>query len=379
MVAAGPKRNSNGSCGFRFGLDSWTQKVKGRCGELGEKAAGQMFTELQRNETVITEFILLGFGNLHGLQSILFVIFLAIYMITLSGNILILVAVSTNRGLHTPMYFFLVNFSFLEIWYTTSIIPKMLRTILTSHEAISFSACIAQFYFFGSMAVIECYLLAVMSYDRYLAICNPLRYTAIMNIKICLQMAAGSWISGFLTSIAPIVLTFSLPFCASNEIDHFFCDLAPVIKLSCSDPYVAEITTFVLASMVTIGPFLLTLTSYVNIISTILKIPSAQGKQKAFSTCSSHLIVVTLFYGTLGTIYAAPSAKQSPVLNKLFSLLYTVITPMINPMIYSLRNKDVKEALRKLICKNSCCPSINNIVDQKTMFKETPMEIAADN
>ncbi|XP_063158295.1 olfactory receptor 11A1-like [Candoia aspera] len=331
-----------------------------------------------RNETVVTEFILLGFGNLHGLQIILFVIFLAIYMITLSGNILILIAVSTNQGLHTPMYFFLGNFSFLEIWYTTAIIPKMLKTLLTMHEAISFSACIAQFYFFGSMAVIECYLLAVMSYDRYLAICNPLRYTAIMNIKICLQMAAGSWISGFLISIAPIVLTFSLPFCGSNKIDHFFCDLAPVTKLSCSDPYVAETTTFILASMVTIGPFLLTLTSYVNIISTVLKIPSAQGKQKAFSTCSSHLIVVTLFYGTLGAIYASPSAKQSPVLNKLFSLLYTVITPMINPMIYSLRNKDVKDALRKIIYKNSCCPCINNTVNPETMLKQMPVEVTAD-
>ncbi|XP_062992659.1 olfactory receptor 11A1-like [Elgaria multicarinata webbii] len=311
-----------------------------------------MFIILQNNQSVITEFILLGFGNLYGLQILFFMILLAIYMLTLSGNILILITVAATRTLHTPMYFFLGNFSFLEIWYTTSIVPKMLRTFLTVHEAISLSGCIAQFYFFGSMAVTECCLLAVMSYDRYLAICNPLRYTSIMNVKVCFQMAAGSWISGFLLSIPPIVLIFRLPFYVSNEIDHFFCDFAPVLKLSCADPHVAEVTTFTLAGMVTIVPFFLTIASYAKIISTILRIPSAKGKQKAFSTCSSHLIVVTLFYGTLGTVYAAPSAKQSPVLNKLLSLLYTVITPMINPVIYSLRNKEVKDALRKIICKN---------------------------
>ncbi|XP_061448006.1 olfactory receptor 11L1-like [Rhineura floridana] len=336
-----------------------------------------MLITLENNNTAITEFILLGFGNLHGLQILLFVIFLAIYLITLSGNILILVVVSLNRGLHTPMYFFLVNFSFLEIWYTTSTVPKMLKTLLTMHEAISFSGCIAQFYFFGSMAVTECYLLAVISYDRYLAICNPLRYTAIMNIKVCFQMAAGSWISGFLTPIPTTVLSFRLPFCAANEIDHFFCDLSPILKLSCTDPHVAEMTTFILAAMVTMVPFFLTLASYANIISTILRIPSAKGKRKAFSTCSSHLIVVTLFYVTLGSVYAAPSAKQSPVLNKLFSLLYTVITPMFNPMIYSLRNKEVKEALRKLLCEKSC-PCMATTVEQETTYKETPTKGVTD-
>ncbi|XP_054849845.1 olfactory receptor 11A1-like [Eublepharis macularius] len=337
-----------------------------------------MIVIAENNQTTITEFILLGFGNLHGLQILLFSIFLVIYMITLSGNILILIAVSVNRSLHTPMYFFLGNFSFLEIWYTTSIAPKMLRTFLTMHESISFSGCIAQFYFFGSMAVIECYLLAMMSYDRYLAICNPLRYTAIMNIKVCLQMAVGSWISGFLTPIATLVLTFRLPFCASNEIDHFFCDLSPIVKLSCGDPHVAEITTFTLASLVTMVPFLLTLSSYANILSTILRIPSAKGKQKAFSTCSSHLIVVTFFYGTLGSVYAAPSAKQSPVLNKLFSLLYTVITPMVNPIIYSLRNKEVKEALRKLLCRKHYWLCMSTAREQEKTLKETSREVTVE-
>uniref|UniRef100_A0A670JE92 Olfactory receptor n=1 Tax=Podarcis muralis TaxID=64176 RepID=A0A670JE92_PODMU len=305
----------------------------------------------EQNKSRVMEFILLGFPGSSHFQLTIFIIFLNMYILTILGNFCIILLIVTNRRLHTPMYFFLCNLSFLEIWYTTASVPKILAMFLG--RTISFSGCITQFYFFGSMAVVECYLLAVMSYDRYLAICNPLRYTTIMNIKVCFQMAAGSWISGFLTPIMTIVLTFRLPFCASNEIDHFFCVLSPIIKLSCADPHIAEMTTFILASMVTMVPFLLTLASYAKIISTVLRIPSAKGKQKAFSTCSSHLIVVTLFYVTLGTVYAAPSAKQSPILNKLFSLLYTVITPMFNPMIYSLRNKDVKEnALRKLLTRN---------------------------
>ncbi|XP_024051254.2 olfactory receptor 11L1-like [Terrapene carolina triunguis] len=303
------------------------------------------------NRTALAEFILLGFGDLHERQILLFVLFLAVYIMTLAGNILILAIISCSRSLHTPMYYFLGNFSFLEIWYTASTTSKMLRTLLTAHEAISFLGCITQSYFFSSMAITECFLLAVMSYDRYVAICSPLRYRAIMNSKVCLQMAAGSWISGFLTPIVTIVLIFRLPFCASNEIDHFFCDLAPVMKLSCTDAHVAKTTTFIMASVVTMVPFLLTVVSYANILSTILRVPSTMGKQKAFSTCSSHLIVVTLFYGTSGIVYVVPTTSQSPGLNKMFSLLYMVITPMVNPIIYSLRNKEVKEALRKIISK----------------------------
>ncbi|XP_019344167.1 olfactory receptor 2AP1-like [Alligator mississippiensis] len=315
---------------------------------------------VEGNQTALTEFILLGLGELPGMYIFLFVIFLAIYTVTLVGNMLILVTVSCDRNLHTPMYFFLGNFSFLEIWYTTSTSPKMLRTFLTAHEAIPFWGCIAQFYFFGSMAVTECFLLAMMSYDRFLAISNPLRYTAIMNFKVCMQLAAGCWISGFLAPIPTIVLTSRLPFCTANKIDHFFCDLAPVMKVSCGDTHVVKEITFMLASVVTMVPFLLTIASYVKILSTILKIPSTQGKKKAFSTCSSHLIVVTLFYGTLIFVYAAPTASQSATLNKMFSLLYTVATPMVNPIIYSLRNKEVKDSLRKLITKwsNHSLPSL---------------------
>ncbi|XP_048191267.1 olfactory receptor 10A5-like [Perognathus longimembris pacificus] len=301
------------------------------------------------NLTMIKEFLLLGFGRLHGVQFFLFGLFLGIYMVTLMGNIVILTVIYSDRSLQTPMYFFLSNFSFLEIWYTTSITPKMLKTLLWGPEAISFAACVAQFYFFGSMAVVECFLLAAMSYDRYLAICSPLHYPSLMNFCTCVLLAGGSWLGGFLTPVVTVTMTFQLPFCAGYEIDHFFCDLAPVLKLACSDSATVEMTTFLMASFVTMVPFLLTIASYVRIVVAVLRIPSASGKQRAFSTCSSHLIVVTLYYGTLGTVYAIPTATQTATLNKIFSLLYTVVTPMINPIVYSLRNKDVKKAVNRLL------------------------------
>ncbi|XP_055986201.1 olfactory receptor 11L1-like [Sorex fumeus] len=301
------------------------------------------------NLTIIKEFLLLGFGNLHGLNYFLFVIFLGIYIVTLLGNILILTVISLDRSLQNPMYFFLSNFSFLEIWYTTSISPKMLKTLMSGTEVISFAGCVAQFYFFGSMAVVECFLLAAMSYDRYLAICSPLQYPTLMNFHTCILLAGGSWLGGFLTPVVTVTMTFQLPFCAAYEVDHFFCDLAPVLKLACSGAEAVEKTTFLMATFVTMVPFLLTVASYIRIVAAVLRIPSASGKQRAFSTCSSHLIVVTLYYGTLGTVYAVPTATQTAALNKIFSLLYTVVTPMINPIVYSLRNKDVKKAVRKLM------------------------------
>ncbi|KAM6151596.1 olfactory receptor 11L1-like [Rhynchocyon petersi] len=301
------------------------------------------------NLTTINEFLLLGFGSLHGLQFLLFGVFLGIYVVTLLGNILILTVFSFDRSLQTPMYIFLSNFSFLEIWYTTSTAPKMLKTLLSGPEVISFAGCAAQFYFFGSMAVVECFLLAAMSYDRYLAICHPLRYPVLMNFNTCILLAGGSWLGGFLTPVVTVTMAFQLSFCEAYEIDHFFCDLAPLLKLACSDPKTVERTTFLLASFITMVPFLLTIASYICIAAAVLRIPSAAGKQRAFSTCSSHLIVVTLYYGTLGTVYAIPTATQTATLNKIFSLLYTVVTPMINPIVYSLRNKDVKKAARRLM------------------------------
>ncbi|CAM5104707.1 unnamed protein product [Natator depressus] len=301
------------------------------------------------NQTVITEFILLGFGNLPELQILLFLVFLVIYIMTTSGNILIIALVVADQHLHTPMYFFLGNLSCLETCYTSAILPRMLASLLTGDKTISVSGCIIQLYFFGSLAATECYLLAAMSYDRYLAICKPLHYAALMNSRLCLQLAGGSWISGFLTCVIMMCFMSQLIFCGPNEIDHFFCDFSPILKLSCSDTSTITLVSFILTSLDSPCPFLLTVTSYVCIIATILRIPSTTGRQKAFSTCSSHLIVVTVFYGTLMTVYLLPKTNKRIALNKVFSVFYTVLTPLVNPLIYSLRNREMKEALRKVI------------------------------
>ncbi|XP_067414792.1 olfactory receptor 11A1-like [Emydura macquarii macquarii] len=305
----------------------------------------------QGNQTTITEFILLGFGDLPQLQTLLFLLFLVIYVVTVAGNIVIVALVVTDQHLHTPMYFFLGNLSCLETCYTSTLLPKMLASLLTGDRTISFSGCITQFYIFGSLAGTECLLLSVMSYDRYLAICKPLHYAALMNGRICLQMTAGSWVSGFLASLPTIFLISQFTFCGPDELDHFFCDLSPIIKLACSDTHSLEVSTIILCSILTLPPFLLTLASYVSIIITILQIPSTIGRQKAFSTCSSHLIVVTVFYGTLVTVYLLPYSDALQNLNKMFSVFYGVLTPLVNPLIYSLRNQEVKQALRKAVLR----------------------------
>ncbi|KAM9120668.1 olfactory receptor 11L1-like [Pangshura tecta] len=267
------------------------------------------------------------------------------------GNILIIALVVADLHLHTPMYFFLGNLACLETCYTSTILPRMLASLLTGDRTISVRGCITQFYFFGSLATTECSLLSMMSYDRYLAICKPLHYAARMNNKFCIKLAVGSWISGF-TSIAILIFMMSqLTFCGPNEIDHFFCDLTPIINLSCSNTHMLEVTAFIHSSIFTLPPFLLTLASYVCIISAILRIPSTTGRQKAFSTCSSHLTVVTIFYGTLVIVYLLSSSEALKDLNKMFSVFYGVLTPLVNPLIYSLRNKEVKEALRKALLR----------------------------
>ncbi|KAM7150880.1 olfactory receptor 10A7-like [Macrochelys suwanniensis] len=303
------------------------------------------------NQTTITKFILLGFGNLPELQILLFLLFLVSYFVTMVGNILIFALVVGDQQLHTPMYFFLGNLSCLEICYTSTILPRMLASLLTGDKTISFRGCIVQMYFFGSLGATECYLLAAMSYDRYLAICKPLHYATLMNSRFCLLLAAGSWVSAFLAISIIVLLVSQLTFCGPNEIDHFFCDLTPVLKLSRTDTRRMELTTFIFASIFTLPPFLLTVISYVAIIATILRISSATGKQKAFSTCSSHLMVVTAFYGTLTIVYVLPRNDILRDLNKVFSVFYTVLTPLLNPLIYSLRNREVKEGLRKGLSK----------------------------
>ncbi|XP_005401352.1 PREDICTED: olfactory receptor 11L1-like [Chinchilla lanigera] len=298
---------------------------------------------------MVTEFIILGFGDLKELNPLLFLVFGAIYLATISGNLLLVALVITQQVLQTPMYIFLANLSCLEVCYTSTVMPKMLLDLLREKRVISMVGCIIQLYFFGALGCTECFLLAVMSYDRYLAVCRPLHYPTLMHKALCRRLVIGSWLSGFtMAAASQAAMISSLTFCGDNEIDHFFCDLKPLQKLSCSDPYLVNLVCMSLTALVTMAPFGLTLGSYWRILSVVLHITSKTGRQKAFSTCSSHLVVVTLFYGTLILVYAVPLAGQVPAVNKTFSLLYTVVTPMCNPLIYSLKNRDVKEALRKL-------------------------------
>ncbi|XP_062992633.1 olfactory receptor 1M1-like [Elgaria multicarinata webbii] len=301
-----------------------------------------------KNQTHITEFILLGFGDHQVLQVLLFILFLLIYAVTMGGNILIILLVAMDQHLHTPMYFFLVNLSCLEICGSSNILPRMLSSFLMERKTISISACFVQNVIFGSTGAVECYVLSVMSYDRFLAICKPLHYVNKMNGKLGLQLIAISWLSGFLLSGVTVISISMLEFCVRNEIDHYFCDTFPIIELSCNDTHIFKLFLYVLCSIITFPPFTLTLTSYTYIIVAIMKIPSTTGKRKAFSTCSSHLLVVSMFYGTLITIYVIPSSSRLRGLHKVLSVFYTILTPMLNPIIYSLRNKEVKDALKRL-------------------------------
>ncbi|XP_048372586.1 olfactory receptor 2AP1-like [Sphaerodactylus townsendi] len=296
------------------------------------------------NLTLVTHFILLGFQDLKNLQILLFLGFLLIYIVTIAGNFLIAVVVVTDQHLHTPMYFFLGNLSCLEICYSSTLIPVMLETLLRNGKTISFSSCFLQLFFFGYCLGAECYLLSVMSYDRYLAICKPLHYGMTMSTTKCIQLAAVSWINGLIGISIIMVLMLQLTYCGPNEIDHYFCDTVPLKKLSCSDTGLVECVNLILLFVYTMPPFLVTCMSYVFIIMAIVRISSTTGRQKAFSTCSSHLIVVSTYYGSLMTVYLLPN---SSTLNKAFSLLYTILPPLVNPLIYSLRNKEVNQALRQ--------------------------------
>ncbi|XP_032091908.1 olfactory receptor 2AP1-like [Thamnophis elegans] len=305
-----------------------------------------------RNHTTIKEFILLGFQEFSELRILFFFTFLTIYILTIMGNILVLLLIILDPHLKSPMYFFLGNLSFLEACYSSNIFPRMISALLTGNRRISFNSCFTQLYFFGSLVSSECCLLCVMSYDRYLAICKPLHYATIMKSWTCIQLVAVSWINGFVALMVLLVLMLQLNFCNSNEIDHYFCEYFPILRLSCSDISMVQNLSFLVASVFTFPSFLLTLTSYIYIIVAILNIPSATGRQKAFSTCSSHLIVVFVFYGSLIIVYMTPKAKIGREMQKIFSLLYTVLPPLLNPFIYSLRNKEVKDSLRKNICRN---------------------------
>ncbi|NWW54976.1 OR6Y1 protein, partial [Pedionomus torquatus] len=300
-----------------------------------------------RNGTSVMYFILLGFHTTAELQLLLFSALLLTYLLTVLENSLIIFIIRTNHSLQNPMYFFLGNLSFLEIWYVSVIEPRMLIDLLSQNKYISFQGCMTQLYFFVTFVCTEYILLAVMAYDRFLAICKPLRYSLIMNHQFCTQLTAGSWVCGFITSSIKLSVIAKLSFCDVDKINHYFCDISPLLNISCSDSSLAELVDFILALMVIMVPLCAVVTSYICILFTVLKIPSSQGREKAFSTCSSHLTVVILFYSTTLFTYAHPKAMYTYKANKLVSVLYTVVVPLLNPLIYCLKNKEVRFALRK--------------------------------
>ncbi|NXF75777.1 O10C1 protein, partial [Sclerurus mexicanus] len=300
------------------------------------------------NQTSVIMFVFVGFSHQKDMKVIFFFLFLSVYIITVLGNLIILLVISMDPVLHTPMYFFLRNLSFLEICYTSVTLPRMLVNLLSGDMSISFAGCAAQMYFFVFFGATECYLLVAMAYDRYRAICSPLHYMDIMNKKVCMQLAASSWICGSLVALGHTISVFSLPFCGSNTINHFFCEIQPVLMLVCGDTYWNEIHIILGGVFVILMPFVLILVSYGLIISSILKIKSAKGRYKAFSTCFSHITVVTLFYGTGVYTYIRPKSSYSLDVDKVLALFYSVVTPILNPIIYSLRNREVKGALFKM-------------------------------
>ncbi|KAM8780706.1 olfactory receptor 6B1-like [Rhynchonycteris naso] len=300
-------------------------------------------------ETLVTEFVLLGFPELHHLRGLLFGSFLAIYVMTVLENLVIMVTIRASCQLHTPMYFFLANLSVLEILYTSVTVPKLLTDLLARARTISFSGCLTQLFFFHSLGSSECFLLATMACDRYLAICRPLHYPAIMDSRLCLYLSMGAWMGGFLACFVSMALIFCLKFCGPNVLNHFFCDISPLLRLSCSDITTIEVLDFVAALAVLLTSLLVTMVFYAHILATVLRIPGGASSQKAFSTCASHLVVVTIFYTTTIFMYAQPHTVSPFNLSKLVSVVYSVVTPLLNSIIYCLRNHDIREALVKLL------------------------------
>ncbi|XP_018409568.1 PREDICTED: olfactory receptor 11L1-like [Nanorana parkeri] len=301
-----------------------------------------------KNYTKVSEFFLLGLGNLHDLNVVFFIVFLIIFVFTITGNLVIIVLVSITPALQSPMYYLLGHLSLSDLLISTNILPNLLGSLLLGREVITYSGCITQFYFFSATTVTECFLLSVMSYDRYLAICNPLRYSSIMDMMFCVNLSAWPWLSGFTLNLLVVLPVSEFDFCADNVIDHFYCDLYPLQKLSCSDTFFVELEVIVFSMPIFIVPCGFIVVTYIYIFHTVFSIPSTTGKQKAFSTCSSHLLVVGTFYGTLIAKYMIPSNGYSLLLIKIVSLLHTVFTPLFNPIIYSLRNQDIRTALQKL-------------------------------
>ncbi|XP_036115683.1 olfactory receptor 5A1 [Molossus molossus] len=312
---------------------------------------GNMSTAEAWNSSSVTTFIFLGFADHPELQVLLFATFLGIYLVTLVWNLALIFLIRSDSRLHTPMYFFLSNLSFVDICYSSAVAPKMLADFFQEQKTISFLGCAAQFFFFVGMGLTECFVLTAMAYDRYAAISSPLLYPAIMSQGLCARMVVGAYIGGFLSSLIQASSIFRLHFCGPNIINHFFCDLPPVLALSCSDTFLSQLVNFLV--VVTAGgtSFLLLLLSYSYIVAAVLKIRSAEGRRKAFSTCTSHLMVVTLLFGTALFMYLRPSSSYSLARDKVVSVFYSLVIPMLNPLIYSLRNKEIKDALWKVLEK----------------------------
>uniref|UniRef100_H0VGA7 Olfactory receptor n=2 Tax=Cavia porcellus TaxID=10141 RepID=H0VGA7_CAVPO len=304
------------------------------------------------NQSLCTKFTFVAFSSLTELQPVLFLVFLIVYIFTVGGNLIIICLIWVTPSLHTPMYFFLTNLSFLEMCYITSVVPQMLVHLLVKNKTISVSGCAAQMYVFAILGLTECCLLAAMAYDRFVAICYPLHYTLWMSPPVCLKLAAASWITGMVVESTQVTWIFTLPFCGTGRIEHFFCDIMPVVKLACVDTSYNESVLFVVSMVFIMGPCLLILCSYVRILVTILRISSAAGRRKAFSTCSSHVLVVSLFFGTALFTYLQPKTAHTPDTDRATALMYTVVTPALNPVIYTLRNKEVKEAFHRVAHKN---------------------------
>lgn len=308
------------------------------------------------NQTTVSEFLLLGLSNQAEQQKLLFVLFLGVYLVTVVGNGLITLAIRLDPHLHTPMYLFLANLSLADISSISTSVPKMLMNIQTKSQSISYDSCITQMYFSIIFVVIDNFLLGVMAYDRFVAVCYPLNYTTIMRPRLCILLAVMPWVLSNIVALTHTLLLLQLLFCDSHSVPHFFCDLASLLKLSCSDTTINELVLFIMGSSVITFPLALIFFSYVCIVRAVLRISSTEGKWKAFSTCSSHLTVVSLFYGTIVGVYFFPSSTHPDDTDKIGAVLFTVVTPMINPFIYSLRNKDMKVALRKLISRKKFFP-----------------------
>ncbi|XP_063148926.1 olfactory receptor 9G4-like [Candoia aspera] len=304
--------------------------------------------EMEGNQTLVTDFVLVGFTSDPFLRIILFVVFLASYTLTLMGNLGLMALIYLDSHLHTPMYFFVGSLSFLDIWYSSVYTPRILSDCVSRNKHMSLAGCTAQFFFSAGLAFSECFLLAFMAYDRFVAICNPLRYITAMPKKLCVQLVVGSYIAGFANAIAHTGNTFRLRFCGNNVINHYFCDVVPLVKMACDDTRVYELILTALIGSNMLATTAIIIRSYIGIVAAIVHIRSSAGRRKAFFTCSAHLVSVTLFYGSLLIMYCRPHSQHTPNSDKANAFFYTVVNPLVNPFIYSLRNKDVKAAFKKV-------------------------------